>query len=743
MGRLQEQTENQGPYSWPSRQDASVVGTEQDRVDGVAKSTGAAKFTYDLNLKNQLIAVGLGCPHAHCRIKSIDTAAAEKVAGVVHVEILPHATVDSEINWPGELLVVVAGESEGAAREGVAAVKVEYELLPVFVEDHDLEGAENAGRTSRGGDRVQAEREPGDDDDEDEFYDKEFERLFNECDHVVEGFYGIDAITHCCLEPHGTTVQWSGDKLLAYLSTQNVSGTDEQFAGGLSIAASDVEVRCDYIGGGFGSKFAADYWGLSAARIAKATGRPVKFMLDRDQELQIAGSRPSGFVKVKLGANRDGVVQVWDSHHWGTGGFDRGAVSIGVVPYVLVPKNNRRVATNINTNNAAVRAWRAPNHPQGSALSQTALDDLAAKMGRDSYDIFLANLVNADNGKADVYREQMEIAARLMDWKDKWHAHGKGDANGSIVDGLGMALHTWGGAAHQSSCMIKIHPDGGVESFVGSQDLGTGTRTVCAMVLAETFGLAVDDVQVNLGSSKMPVSGPSGGSTTVGGVSQSHRRAAQDALRQLFQLAAKELNVGADELEAVERHIRVKGRPDQSLSWKAACALLGLKPLEITRTHQRGQDNGLSSSGVGGVQMAHVAVDKETGVVKMKKFVAVQDQGLVINPKTAKSQIYGAVIMGIAYSLYEQRVSDPKSGLFVNADMSNYKLPRLGDVGEIIIELYEPDSERSRGVIGLGEPPVISPGSAISNAVANALGVRVPVLPMTPQRVLEALKGRA
>jgi CO/xanthine dehydrogenase Mo-binding subunit len=141
--------------------------------------------------------------------------------------------------------------------------------------------------------------------------------------------------------------------------------------------------------------------------------------------------------------------------------------------------------------------------------------------------------------------------------------------------------------------------------------------------------------------------------------------------------------------------------------------------------------------------MAEVAVDTETGVVKIKKFVAVQDQGLVISPKTCESQIYGAVIMGIAAALYEQRISDPATGAFVNAELSDYKLARLGDVGEIIVELYEPESERQRGVIGNGEPPAISPVAAVSNAICNALGVRVPVAPYTPQRVLEALQGRA
>jgi xanthine dehydrogenase YagR molybdenum-binding subunit len=168
-----------------------------------------------------------------------------------------------------------------------------------------------------------------------------------------------------------------------------------------------------------------------------------------------------------------------------------------------------------------------------------------------------------------------------------------------------------------------------------------------------------------------------------------------------------------------------------------------MKPLEVSASHNRGDESPLSSSGVGGVQMAHVEVDKETGVIRIKKFVAVQDQGLVINPQTCKSQIYGAVIMGIAYALFEQRINDPKTGAFINAELDEYKLARLGDIGEIVVELYEPEDQRSRGVIGNGEPPVISPGAAISNAVCNALGVRVPVLPMTPKRVLEALQKAA
>ncbi len=336
----------------------------------------------------------------------------------------------------------------------------------------------------------------------------------------------------------------------------------------------------------------------------------------------------------------------------------------------------------------------------------------------------------------------MKIAAKLMDWKAKWHQHGKGPAKGSVVSGLGMAIHTWQGGGHPSSCRVVMHPDGGVETFLGSQDLGTGTRTVIATVLAETFGLPLEAIKVNIGSSKYPPSGPSGGSTTVGGVSESSRHAGLDALAQLNEKVAEKLGSKAEDLVAKKGRIHDKTDANKSLSWKEACSLLGMNPLEVTSRGAPGPRSKLSSAGVGGVQMAEVEVDRETGVVRMKKFVAVQDMGLVVNRKTAESQIYGAMIMGIAFSLFEERIMDAKTGAFLNAEIADYHLPRLGDIGELVVEIYEPDDVRARGVIGLGEPPVIGPGAAISNAVCNALGVRVPVLPMTPKQVLDTLKAR-
>ena len=735
-------------YKWPESHKARLIGKRITRLDGLDKSSGMAKYTYDINLSKQLIVRALGCPHSHCRVVSVDATEAEKVPGVVlvHWMMAPKpGNPPVEIQTDGSLLVAVAAETEAAAAEGVSKLKVQYEMLESFVADNDLAAAEAMKRTKPAGGGISLDKalgEPGENEDEKAWEEKTMKKLFDQSKYVIKGKYGIDAITHCCLEPHGTTLHWEGSKLKVHLSTQNVSQTDDGFAGALGITADEVDVHCDYVGGGFGSKFQPNYWGIAAAEISKKTGRPVKFLLTREQELKIGGNRPSAFIEVKLGADESGVVQVWDSHHWGTSGFNGSTVAVGNFPYVFKPKNVRRKATGIITQNEPSVAWRAPNHPQACAITQTAYDDLAAMMKADSLDIFLRNLENIDTpAKAPVYAEQLRIAADLISWREHWHVHGQGKKKGSVVEGLGIGIHKWGGSANDSNCLLKIHPDGGVESYCGTQDLGTGTRTVCAMVLAETLGLPIDGVKVNIGSSTYPFSGASGGSTTVGAVTESHRRAAQDVLAQLFELVAAKLEVPAEKLEAANGKILLIGYEDKSMSWKQACSLIGIKPLEVTANFKRGSASPLSNQDVAGCQMARVAVDTETGVVKIMKMVAVQDMGLIINRKTAESQIYGALIMSIAGALFEQRINDPKSGVFINSQLNNYRLPRLGDIGELVVHFHEPESERARGVIGLGEPPVISGCAAISNAVCNAIGVRVPTLPLTPKRVLDALRS--
>ncbi len=258
------------------------------------------------------------------------------------------------------------------------------------------------------------------------------------------------------------------------------------------------------------------------------------------------------------------------------------------------PVNRRRGATPVKTNigpNAGMAGTQSP--ARGVPITQTTYDDVAAKLGIDSYDVFLRNLQSRPADKADVYREQMKVAAKIMDWKKKYRPHGKGRAKGSVVTGLGMGIHTWGGAGHNSTCTVKIHPDGGVETFLGSQDLGTGTRTAIGMVVAETLGLPISAVKVNIGSSTYPASGPSGGSTTIGGVSESNRRARnRRSQTNCSAMAAGKLGVPRRERSRPQNgKIQVSGKVARVSPGKKLASLLGMTPMaKLKVQYLRGQN---------------------------------------------------------------------------------------------------------------------------------------------------------
>lgn len=706
-------------YKWPPMEKRRVVGKRISRLDGPAKSSGKAKYSSDLNQTGTLYGAILTSPHAHAKITSIDTSAAEKMKGVTAVR--PVKKAGDEVQWAGDEIVYLAAEKETTARDAVRAIKVEYEILPHLVREDDLTKA--GPRAKAAGEQV-----TGDPD-----------KAFTEADASIEGFYGIPVLTHCCLEPHGQVVAWKGDKVEFFPSTQNVSGIGGDLARSLGIPMQNVSVQMDHVGGGFGSKFPSDIWGRESAQMSKTSGgRPVKLYLDRATELTIAGVRPSVFANVKVAATKDGKITAWQSSSWATGGVSGGGMA--PIPYVFTSIPNKRMNhTAVSTNTGGARAWRAPNHPQASYVTCSAFEDLAAKLKMDPTDLFLKNLDYT--ARAEVYRKQIAKAMEMIEWKSKWHQRGEGRSEGSIKTGLGMGIATWGGAGHASECRVNIHPDGGVEIELGSQDIGTGTRTAIAMVVAEMLGLDYRQVKVKLGENSYPPSGASGGSTTIGGVSSSSLKASANALEKLMEAVSGSLGTTADQLEAIDSTIRVKGNPSKSLSWKQACQKLGAKSISETGKNDPKNPGGLNSQGVGGIQMAEVSVDTDTGVVRMKKIVAVQDCGLVVNPKTAESQVYGAMIMNVCGALMEERILDETIGRVLNADMEFYKLAGISDIGEMQVHMDISPEHDKRGVIGLGEPCAIGTIPAIANAVANAIGVRVPSLPLTPDKVLTALYG--
>src|SRR5437899_229781 len=783
-------------YGWPDAQHRTLIGKRITRVDSPVQVSGKAKYTYDVKRPGMLFGKSLRCPYAYAKGVSIGASAAEKMPGVKAIHIIqgPNSTIHGTVYED----VADAAVYKPTAEDAVRAIKVKYQKLSHLVSDAEpLKGAAQAqgplsmddiddmldnqvpgrqmveqiqqcGITSKPDEgTLKGLQEDGATDEvikairaatvhpeagsrPKSNYQKaaaqtlgDGEKAFAQAEVISEGLYGVPVITHCCLESHGSTSEWTdNDHLLVHMSTQNVSGIAGQMAEPLKIPATNIRVHQDHIGGGFGSKFSPDRWGIATAEIVrKADGKRERMMLERDSELKVAGARTSAYARVKVGAKKDGTIVAWQSESWGTGGPGGGGMP--PIPYVLSIPNQRKEHTAIRNNIGPARAWRAPNHPQAAVITMCALDDLAAKLNMDPLEFFLKNIELATKDRQNTYREELGIASDLMGWKQKWHPRGQ-NASGNVVRGVGLSMHTWGGRGHASDCDLTLHPDGSVDIKLGTQDIGTGTRTTILIVAADTLGIPMDGIKLYIGDTLYPPSGGSGGSTTPGGVSSSTRRAAVDARDALFAKVAPALNAQPDDLESVNGTVRVKNNPSKSLSWKEACSKLGAMPVTVRgKNPDKSKPPDLTNSGVGGVSMAEVEVDTDTGVVKAKKMVAVQDCGLIIDLKMAESSCYGALIMGISYALFEEKVMDQTTGRMLNPNMEYYRLAGLNDIPELVVHMMTGKGYDERGVIGLGAPPVIFPGAAISNAVANAIGVRVPFLPLTPDRVLAALGQKA
>jgi xanthine dehydrogenase YagR molybdenum-binding subunit len=731
---------------WPKKR--RIIGTRVSRVDGPDKSTGKARYSYDINRPGLLHAVMLRCPHARAKIKKLDTDPAEKTAGFKALFLIKKE--GQECYFAGDEVLALCADTEQHALDALRAIKIEYDPLDFVVKEGDALKKEFNTAPPVGKNR-QNKQKPASAEDED------FADGVKAADVHTEGTYGTPAISHQCLESHGLVAEWDKDGgLTVWASTQAVTGTAGALAAhftaqGIDLPVGKVKCITHYMGGGFGSKFGPDIQGIVAAELARKAKAPVKLMLDRASEVTTAGNRPSAFGKVKVYGKKDGTITAFESDTYGSPGVGRGG-TVGPMPYVY-PLKKKTLHTPIRLNHGGQRAMRAPGHPQSCFLTNCALDDFAAAIGMDPMQVRLKNLPPNDETaqkenpqswnaiRADVYRREIDIAAKLSGWKDKWHAPGKGEGKGPIKHGIGMALHTWGGsAAGSDDVTVLIASDGSVTVRSSTQDLGTAQRTVNAIVTAEILGRETRDITVQIGESPFGLSHGSGGSTTCPTQAPATLFAASAARDALFEKVAKRLDAKVEDLEIIPGKVRDKGN-DKTYDWKKVCALLGKEQVKGTgnwsgaKPQQKGNE-GISNSGVGGVQVAEVTVDTETGVVRVKQVVAIQDCGLVVNKLGCESQVAGGVIMGLNYALFEEIIMDRATGRVVNPDMEFYKLGGINDMPKIIVHMMDMPE---RGVIGIGEPPTISTHAAIGNAIHNAIGVRVGHTPFSPDRVLAAL----
>jgi xanthine dehydrogenase YagR molybdenum-binding subunit len=688
--------------NWPNP--TQVMGKPTTRLDGPAKVTGAAKYSYDVQPDGWLYGMILCSKWPAAQITKIDLSKAQAMPGVKAAVLA--GGEQRKVMFYGQELAAVAATTKQQCLDAIRAIEIEATPLPFVVKEDDAIKPDSPPVSDGPNLSDPSVKNEG-----------QVDAAMASAAAVCEGELSTPVQLHHALETHGSTVSFQGDHLTAWTSTQGVFSVRDAFAGFMQMPQSNVQVICDYMGGGFGAKFGAGVHGGLAAKLSQAAGVPVKVMLTRMQEGLSAGNRPSSKQQIKFAADQNGRLLAADVVNYGSPGISGSRKTAGGggganidTPYLYdfqKVNNSRNVRVQqygVLLNTGPASAFRAPGHPPASFGTESIMDDLAVKLGMDPLQFRLLNDPN------DVRQREYKVGSDRFGWTAKYQK--PGSSPGTVKTGIGCAGGHWWGGGKGSEAEAQINPDGTVEVRCGTQDLGTGSRTVVALVAAEAFGLKPEQIKVKIGDTNLPFSGGSGGSSTSASVTPAIWDACQNALAALQQQT---------------------GVPDaRGANWFDTCRKLGLNPLT-----ERGKwQEGLSGSGAGGVNFAEVEVDTETGFVRLKKIVAVHDCGLIVNPLTTRSQINGGVICGIGYALYEERIMDRQTGVLLNTNFDSYKITNIADIPEIDVVLID---YPERGVIGIGEPAVIPPAGAIANAVANAIGVRVHSLPITPAKVLAAL----
>jgi len=708
--------------AWKPRSELKLLNTDIQRIDGPSKVTGQAKYTHDMRVPNMVYARLLIHPYPRSVVKKVDVEAAKKVPGVVYANALKNA--GDEVLYQGDdaILAIVAAETPEAAEDGLRAVEyeVEEQYPPnVTVEQAMDEDTPPVGwdRREEKGIRTSRPSERGDKD--------EAEAAFSECDAVVEAEYSLPIQHHVCLETHGHVVDYDGgDEATVYASTQAVSGHARGLLPHLELDEGKVYIVTEHMGGGFGSKFGPGVEGREVCRVAKALGRPVHLMLKRGDEFLMAGNRSGSQQKLKAGV-KDGKLHAFMSEAIRLGGTGGG--SLGGMPYIYPVAHAFSTVHSVYNATDSNRAMRAPGHPQASFAMESLVDELAYAAGIDPLAFRKTNL------DSETYTRQLDAVAKEIGWQEHANKAEPGVAAGGINVGIGFGVATWGGGGRDGSfCDVQIHQSGAMTSTAGTQDLGTGSRTYVAAIVAEEFELPIEKVTARIGDNRYPSSAGSGGSQTTGCSAPAIKDAAHKAREAFNEHLAGVLGVEATDLSWKDGEVHAG---DRTMTWEQACATLGRDGLTA---NGKGQKH-LRSGGVHGAQAAKISVDTLTGEIKVLKMVYMQDCGLVLNRLAARSQINGGQIQALSYGLFEQRVHDVDLGLMLSDNLEDYKIAGAQEIGEIV-SLLDDGDERIEP-IGMAEANVNPGHGAIANALYNACGVRLRDLPLTADRVLMALQS--
>ncbi len=756
-----------------------TIGQPRPLIDGRPKVTGETRFTADVNLPGMLHARLVTSLYAHAAIRRVDTAAALKVPGVVMVLTaadlpdIPPASRNKlllargRVVFMGQPVALVVAASEAAAEDGAQQVSVDYQPLPaaITLDEALADGAPLVwpdGIPSDDGDAGAHGADVSSDKDDtatfsnisgEESYERgDLAAGFAAADAVVERTYTTPFVHQSSIETHSVVAQPDPASAGAQLwsSTQTPFGVRKGVAEILGVPETDVRVTGMAVGGGFGAKFGI--YDPLVALAAGRTGRPVKLVLTRSEELLATNPAPAARMRVRLGARRDGTLTALEGRVWVDNGCYPFEIA-GFLAYMLgsfyrVP-NFKLQAMDVLTFKPSAGAYRAPGATSVVFAIDSAVDELARELQLDPIDMRLKNVArpgdqmakDEDTWPAIGMREVLEALRDHPAWQNREQARAQGR-------GVGVSVGGWPGGTEPAAAACSLHRDGTLQVHVGSVDL-QGSATGMVAMAAEAFGLPADKVKIVIGDTQAaPYSGASAGSKVTFSTGAAVVAAAREAQAQVFSIAADMLEASVDDLEIADGRVQVRGVPGRAIQLDS----IARKTMEFGGKYApvfaQGRAAQKDSAPAFSAQLAEVEVDRETGDVRVHRLVVTQDVGRAINPLLIEGQMRGGATQGVGWALFEQLTYDAQ-GQLLSGTWMDYAVPRIDQAAPVIetVIVEVPSETGPFGVRGVGEAPVVPTAAAIANAVADATGARLSDLPMRPPAVLAALRqgngGRA
>ncbi len=735
-----------------AEQPASVIGKPQSRIDGPFKVSGRATYTSDYNFPGMLYAVPVGATIAKGRLVELRTAKAEQMPGVRAVyhhgnigklyQTAPDPTYtayvdeqrppfrDEEINYYGQYVAVAIADTFEQATAAADAIQAVYRselpsLSPRLLEDTSLETG------SRRGDSRSA-----------------FASAPVQIDHV----YVTPVETHAAIELHATVAVWNGKNVTLYDTVQGVCNHRNVMSQMLGVEKENLRVIMKYLGSGFGGKTGAWTHCCLAAVAARDLNRPVKLVINRKQAFEAAGHRPRTEQRLRLGATNDGkLLSVQHDYANTTSMLDTFVENCGEATPYLYSTPNLEISSGVTKRTVGAPTWmRGPGAVPGLFALESAMDEMAIKLRIDPIAFRQANEPKLDESLGVPFSsrhliECMNVGAEKFGWSKRAPEVGSMKRAGITV-GWGMAACSWMAARFGATASVEFRPDGTARVACGTQDIGTGTYTVLAQIVSEHLGIPLERVEVAIGDTSLPPGPLSGGSTVTASLVPAVYRAMADATGMLTATAPRSSNAHFQRAKLAEiaftrGRVHLKDQPPENGMF------FGDVLTDANQSSVRGQgrsestftaDKPKSSMHCFGAHFAEVTWQPEIARLRVNRIVTVVDAGRIINPKTARNQIEGAVVMGVGMALFEETSYDPRKGEPINSNLADYIVPTHADAPAIDVHFLDyPDFDLNElGAKGVGEIGLAGVAPAIANAVYHAAGVRIRELPIRIEDLL-------